>query len=195
MGVGAENQRYTIPEYLRLERDALDKHEYRNGEILTMGRVTGDHSLIAANIIAELGNRLKGKPCRVYESSLRLRVPRKVLYTYPDVSVVCGKPDLDPDDPFGETVTSARVIIEVLSPSTESYDRGEKFNYYRELDSLEEYVLVSQAACRIETFFRQSEGTWLLTPVSGLSGKVNLRSLEVELALSEVYAGVEFPEN
>jgi len=195
MGMPAEKQRYTISEYLRRERDALDKHEYRDGEIVMMAGGTGDHSLIMANVIRELGNILKGKPCHVYESNLRIRVPRKVLYTYPDVAVICGKRETDANDTFGETFTNPRLIVEVLSPSSEAYDRGEKFGYYRELDSLQEYVLVSQEACRIETFFRQSEGTWLLTPVSGLSAKVNLRSVEVELPLSEVYAGVEFPQS
>ena len=150
------------------------------------------HSLIVANVIRELGNRLKGKPCRVFESNLRIRVARKVLYTYPDAAVICGPGQVDPNDPSGESVTNPRVIVEVLSPSTEAHDRGEKFDFYRELDSLEEYVLVSQAAARVETFWRQGEGAWLFTAVSGVHAAARLRCLEIELPLAEVYAGIEF---
>jgi Uma2 family endonuclease len=192
MGLPAERQRYSIAEYLHRERSASDKHEYRDGEILLMAGGTVDHSLIVANVIRELGNLLKGKPCRVFDSNLRVRIPRKVLYTYPDVSVICGPRETDPNDSAGETLTNPRLIVEVLSPSTEAYDRGEKFDRYRELDSMVEYVLVSQETPRIETFFRQADGTWLLTPVSGLASSSKLRSVEVELPLGEVYAGVEF---
>jgi Uma2 family endonuclease len=146
----AEKQRHSIAEYIRRERDALDKHEYRDGQILLMAGGTADHSLIVANAIREIGNRLKGKPCHVYDSNLRVRIPRTILYTYPDATILCGPRQLDPDDPSGETVTNARVIVEVLSPSTEAYDRGEKFDRYRQLDSLEEYVLISQATPRLE---------------------------------------------
>lgn len=193
MGLPAEKQRYTIAEYFQHERSALDKHEYRDGEILLMAGGSNDHSLKIANVIAALHGRLKGKPCRVYDSNLRVRIPRKVLYTYPDVSVICGKSEPDANDSAGETVTNPRLIVEVLSPSTEAYDRGEKFDRYRELESLQEYVLVSHEAPRVETFFRQPDGAWLLTPVSGLGASAKLRSLDIELPLSEVYSGIEFP--
>jgi Uma2 family endonuclease len=193
MGLAAEKQHYSIAEYLQRERNALDKHEYRDGEVFLMAGGTGDHSLIVANIIGEFRNRLKGKPCRVYDSNLRIRIPRTVLYTYPDVSIICGPRESDPNDPLGETFTNPTLIAEVLSESTEAYDRGEKFDRYRQLDSLQEYVLVSQQTARIETFFRQSEGAWLLTPVSGLNFTAKLQSIEIELPLAEVYAGIEFP--
>lgn len=153
---------------------------------------TVDHSLIIANVIREIGNRLKGKPCHVFDSNLRVRIPRTVLYTYPDATVLCGARQLDPEDPSGETVVNPKVIVEVLSASTEGYDRGEKFDRYRQLDSLEEYVLVSQGTPRVETFWRQAEGTWLFTAVSGREGVARLRSLGIEVPLGEVYGGIEF---
>jgi len=185
---------FTISDYLNRERDSLEKHEYRDGEILAMSGGSARHSLISANVIRELGNRLKGKPCRVYDSNLRIRIPRSVLYTYPDASVVCDAPQVDPDDPLKETVINPTVVVEILSPSTEAYDRGEKFGRYRQLDSLKQYVLVSQSMPRIELFLRHGDGAWLFTAFSGVEATADLASLRITLALSEVYAGVDFSE-
>jgi Uma2 family endonuclease len=184
---------YSLEEYLRLERDASDKHEYRDGEILAMAGGTPNHSLIAANVIGEARQKLKGKPCRIYESNLRVRIPRKTLYTYPDASIICGAPQYDPQDRGEQTVLNPRVIIEVLSPTTEAYDRGEKFDRYRELESLKEYVLISQSVPRIETFIRYDGGSWLFHSWSGLDVSVILRSVEVKIPLAEVYADIPFP--
>ena len=194
MGMPVEKPRsYTVSEYLRIERDSTDKHEYRDGQILAMAGGTGNHSLIALNVGGELRSRLNGKPCRAYNSDLRIRIPRTPLYTYPDVSVICGPSRYDPNDPHNETATNPRLLVEVLSPSTEGYDRGEKFSRYRMLDSLEEYVLVSQDTPRVETFFRRPDGAWLFTPVTGLESSVRLASIEIEIPLAEIYANVEFP--
>jgi Uma2 family endonuclease len=193
MGLAATHPRISIAEYLQRERESLDKHEYRDGEILLMSGGSVNHSLIVANASRSIGNRLEGKPCRVYDSNLRVRIPRTVLYTYPDATVICGKPEFDPNDSAGETVTNAKLIVEVLSPSTEGYDRGEKFHRYLQLDSLHEYVLVSQVAPRIEVFYRQAGGGWLFSPYSGVEQVASLRSLQIELPLREVFAGVEFP--
>jgi Uma2 family endonuclease len=193
MTLPVEEHRATIAEYLQRERQSLDKREYRDGEVLLMAGGTADYSLIVANVIREVGNRLKGRPCHVYDSNLRVRIPRTVLYTYPDATVICGPRQIDPEDPYGETVTNPRVVIEVLSPTTEAYDRGEKFDRYRLLDSMEQYILVSQTAPRIETFLRQDGGNWLFTPFSGQTAIAKLRSLEIDLPLAEVYAGIQFP--
>lgn len=193
MGLPAEKHRYTVSEYLQYEQEALERHEYRNGEIIAMAGGTYNHSLIVANTIRELGIALKGKPCRVLDSNLRIRSRRVPLFTYPDISVVCGEPQFDPDDRSGQTIINPRVLIEVLSPSTEAYDRGAKFNFYRQLEPLEEYVLISQDAPRIETFYRQPEGTWLFAAVGELESRVRLRSLGLELLLQEIYSGVTFP--
>lgn len=192
MGSPLQRSVYSISDYLRRERESLDRHEYRDGDILPMPSGSADHSLIVANVIGEVGNHLKGKPCRVYDSNLRVRIPRTVLYTYPDASIICGPRETDPNDPTGETVTNPKVVIEVLSPNTEAYDRGEKFSRYRQLDSLQEYILISQDTPGIESFLRQPEGTWILTPTSGLETSARLQSLGIELSLAEVYAGIEF---
>jgi Uma2 family endonuclease len=191
MGLPVEKRRHTISEYLSFERTARERHEYLDGEILAMAGGSYNHSLILANLIGEIRNVLKGKPCRVLESNLRVRIPRTPLYTYPDASIVCGKPQFDPNDEANETVTNPRVLIEVLSSSTEGYDRGEKFTRYRQMDSLEEYVLVSQDVARVETFRRQADGTWLFSAYSGGEAVLKLTGLGIEIPLAEIYAGVE----
>lgn len=194
MGLPVEQKRrYTLAEYFELERTSAEKHEYVDGEILMMAGGSENHSLIITNTIRSIGNRLQGKPCRVYESNLRIRIPRTPLYVYPDISIICGPTQRDPDDHTGNSVTNPRLVIEVLSPSTEGYDRGRKFERYMKLESLEEYVLVSQETARVESFWRREGGSWLLTPVSGIEGAAKLRSLDIELPLREIYAGVEFP--
>jgi Uma2 family endonuclease len=180
-----------VSEYLVFERAAHERHEYRDGEILAMAGGTYKHGLILANVIRELGNALKGKPCRALESNLRVRIPRTPLYTYPDASVVCGEPKYDPSDEALETITNPRVLLEVLSPSTEGYDRGAKFTRYRQIETLEEYVLISQDVPRVEVFLRHADGTWLFTAFSGLETRAKLAALGIELPLAEIYAGVE----
>ncbi len=192
MSRASPRQLYSIGEYLSREKKALEKHEYRDGEIISMAGGTADHSLITANLIGELGNRLKGKPCRVYDSNLRVRIARTILYTYSDASVICGEREMDPNDPTGETSTNPRLIVEVLSPSTEAYDRGDKFSRYRQIESLQEYLLVSSAAARVEVFYRQVDGEWLFTAFSGMDATAILRSVETQLPLTEIYSGINF---
>lgn len=183
----------TVREYFRLEEDSLEKHEYRDGELINMAGSTENHSLITANIIGEVRNRLKGSGCRVYDSNLRVRFGKKVRYAYPDATVICGESRYDPLDPRRSTVTNPRLIVEVLSESTEAYDRGEKFHGYLELPSFVEYVIVSQNKARVETLFRQPDGTWNLATFNGREAVARLRSLDIELSLSEIFAGIEFP--
>ena len=185
--------RLSVQEYLRQEVTALEKHEYRNGEVVGMAGGTPEHSLIIMNFGGELRNRLKGGPCRVYESNLRIHIPRDSLYTYPDLSVICGQLQLDRSDRTRTTVTNPRVLVEVLSRTTEGYDRGDKFRQYLTIDTLEEYVLVSQALPRIETFFRQPDGAWMFTHAMGVDAVVKIRSFGIDVPLSETYAGIVFP--
>jgi Uma2 family endonuclease len=192
MTIPVENRRYSIAEYLRLEEKAVDRHEFHDGEILAMSGGSYSHSCIVSNLNRFLGNRLEGKPCRPLDSNMRVRIPRLAKYFYPDTSVVCGRPEFDIDDPKKTTIVNPRVVIEVLSDSTESYDRGEKFDLYRELESLEEYVLVSQRQPLVETFIRQTDGAWLFNPWKGIEASVLLRALQISVPLAEVYAGVEF---
>lgn len=186
-------RRFTAEEYLAGERDAQDKHEYYHAEVFAMSGGSPDHSLISSNVNREVGNLLKGKPCRAYESNLRIRIPRTTLYTYPDVSVICGERQFDPLDTRKETVTNPALIIEVLSPSTETWDRGGKFRNYQQMDSLREYVLVSTNKPLVETFLRQDDGNWIYHAAAGVEAVVRLNSLGIQLALSEIYSGVEFP--
>ena len=185
--------RFTPEEYLRRERDSLQKHEYYHGEVFAMAGGSPDHALIASNVTRELGNRLKGNTCRVYSSDLRVRIPRTTLYTYPDVTVICGERQFDPLDANRETVLNPALIVEVLSPTTESWDRGGKFQNYREIESLREYVLVSWDKALVETFLRQPDGTWVLNPTAGREAVAPLKSLGIELPLAEIYDGVELP--
>jgi Uma2 family endonuclease len=186
-------RRYSIEEYLRIADDSLDKLEYVDGEIVSMAGGTYNHSLISENCGRELGIRLKGKQCRVLDSNLRVGIPRTPRYMYPDRLVICGKPEFDPRDKKSLSVTNPRLVVEVISSSSERSDRGEKFTRYRKLESLQEYMLVSQERPQVETYFRQPDGTWLFSPYFGMDAIIRLRSLEMDLPLTEIYAGVEFP--
>jgi Uma2 family endonuclease len=189
----SKRKRLTLAEYFRLEQDTSERHEFRDGEAVAMSGGTGEHSLIIANLIGEVRNRLKGKPCRVYDSNLRIAVDRGARYVYPDASVICGPVEYDPADTARHTATNPRVIVEVLSPSTEGYDRGEKFRRYLKVPGFEEYVLVSQAVPVVEIYTRQGDGSWAFRVFDGMDAVARLRVLEVDLPLSEVFAGVEFP--
>lgn len=191
MTMPAPTQRFTPQEYLRLEQAADGvRHEFHAGEVLAMSDGTYRHSRINANTIRAVGNRLEGSPCFVLESNMRVRLEREDRYVYPDASIVCGEPRFDPLDKSETTITNPRVLIEVLSESTEAYDRGAKFTAYRDLESFEEYVLISQKDARVETFTRQSDGTWIFAAYEGLHAVALLRAQRIELPLAEVYAGL-----
>jgi Uma2 family endonuclease len=181
---------YTPEEYLAMEREAQEKSEYYSGQIYAMAGGSPEHNLIGFNIAGLLHARLRGSPCRGFTSDQRVRVTETGLYTYPDVTVVCG--ELQFDDARRDTLTNPALLIEILSPSTEAYDRGEKFAHYRRIESLQEYVLIAQDQPRVERFLRQSDGTWNYRAAEGVEGRLRLESVGVELLLSEVYEGVEF---
>ncbi len=178
-------------EYLAQERaEELQKHEYRDGEVVPMPGTSFTHTRIVANIIRALGNQLEGSDCEAVSNDLRvLAAGEGKLFTYPDVVVVCGEPAFL-DDAF-DTLLNPTLLLEVLSPSTKDYDRGGKFARYRALDSLQEYVLVAQDEPLIELYARQPENRWLLSEVRGRSEAVALASIGCRLALSEVYRKVE----
>lgn len=183
----------TIREYLDFEASAESKHEFVDGEIIDMSGGSEPASLITTNILIGLGNALKGKPCRAYDSNLKVRVGNKPRYRYPDALVICGQSEFDPDDKRKHTITNPKLIVEVLSPSTERIDRVEKFADYRSIPSFEEYVLVSEHWPTIETYFRQKDGTWLFDSKTGLDAITRLRSLNIELRHADVFANIEFP--
>src|SRR5438045_511349 len=156
MGLPAQVRHYTLDEYFEIERNSPEKFEYRDGLVVNLSEVIGmaggalPHSRITVNVITALSSRLKAGPCAVYSSDLRVRIPRKTLWAYPDVTVICGKARVETIPGIGDTATNPQIIVEVLSPSTEAYDRGDKFARYREIESLREYMLVSQNEARVE---------------------------------------------
>lgn len=193
MTMPATRRHFTVEQYLQHERDALEeRHEFRDGELVAMSGGTVIHSRIIVNCIRGIGNRLVGKSCDVYDSNLRVRITRGRLYSYPDATVICGGPIIDPDDRSGETVTNPQLVLEVLSPSTELYNRRTKFDRYRELESFREYVLISQESPRVETYFRRDDGSWTFDVAAGVDALARLRSIEIDVPLAELYAGVTF---
>lgn len=179
-------------EYLASERAAETKHEYYDGEIVAMVGASRNHNLIAGNTFASLHRQFRQRPCDVYWGDMRVRVGSVRIYTYPDVTAVCGEPHFADDQ--ADTLLNPMVIVEVLSPSTESYDRGEKFPRYRTLNSLREYILIAQDASLVEHFIRQTDDYWLLSTVSGLDATLHLPSIECELALRDIYEKVAVAE-
>jgi Uma2 family endonuclease len=182
--------RLTPEQYLEAERAAEFRHEYYNGQMYAMSGGSFQHFQIIGNITAELHSRLKTRPCAVGSSDLRLRVSPDGLYTYPDVIVICGDPRFADDQ--RDTLLNPALIVEVLSPSIEAYDRGFKSAQYRTLESLEEYALVSQAEPRVEVFRRQTGGHWLLSEATGLEAVCRFESLDCAVPLAEIYAKVIF---
>ncbi|MGZ8842294.1 MAG: Uma2 family endonuclease [Pyrinomonadaceae bacterium] len=180
-------------EYLRLERQAEYKSEYLNGEIFAMTGASRNHNLITVNISRELSQQLKGRPCEVYSADMRVKVLWNGLYTYPDVAVVCGEPKFE--DGQIDTLLNPTVLFEVLSPSTERYDRIAKSSYYRTIDSLKEHLLVAQDEVRLEQYVRQADGQWLLFEYLTLESTVRLDSLESSLLLADVYERINFDPN
>jgi len=206
MSMPAEKpRRYTLDEYFAMEAAMPEaKLEYRDGEIVNIrelqaldpqGMAGGSfrHVQISGNVLACLRTALHESPCNAYGSDLRVQIVSKSLFFYPDVTVVCGKPDLEQRSGIGETLRNPKLLVEVLSPSTEAYDRGIKFHRYFEIPSLEEYVLISQNEPRVEVYLRREDGTWLLTSFNGLEKNIRLASINIEIPLREIFAGVEFP--
>jgi Uma2 family endonuclease len=185
-------RQYTVDEYFQMEERSVERHEYHDGEIFCMAGGTSEHSTITSNVIIALGNALKGTPCRPYDSNLRVGVSTKTKFVYPDVPVACGPLQHDPRDTTRGTILNPRVVIEVLSRTTEAYDRGRKFEFYRDVESMQEYVLVSQREPVIETFLRKGHGDWAIATARGLEATVRLQSLNISIPLLEVYDGVAF---
>ena len=181
---------YTIEEYLELEEKADYKSEYLDGRILAMSGGTPKHSAIGSNIGREMGNLLKRGPCQVYNSDLRVTIMQTGLMTYPDITVVCGEQHFHPRDK--DSLINPTVLFEVLPPSTEPYDRVEKWAHYQKLDSLQAYVLVSQTEARVEQYARLEDSSWKFTVVEGLAASLFLPSLGCALPLAEVYDRVTF---
>lgn len=182
--------RLTPEEYLALERQADTRSEYLDGEMFAMTGATRWHNLVTTNLSRDLSTQLKRRACEVYSSDQRVHVPRTGLYTYPDVVVVCGEPRFQ-DDQL-DTLLNPKLLIEVLSPTTEGYDRGKNFEHYQSVESIAEYLLVDQTRPRVEHYFRQDGNRWVLTVLASLDATVALPSIQCELALAEIYDKVVF---
>jgi Uma2 family endonuclease len=178
-------------EYLIQERRAEFKSEFYRGETFAMAGTSREHNLIAANITAEANLQLRNRPCELYAGDMRVCVSATGLYTYPEVVIVCGEPRFL-DDEF-DTLLNPAVLIEVLSESTEAYDRGTKSKHYRQLESLREYVIVSQTEPLCEALRRQKDGGWELHDAASLDAELVLESVGVRLPLAEIYRKVTFP--
>ncbi len=181
-------QYLTPKEYLARERRAEYKSEYYRGEMSAMSGASREHNLIAGNVSREAGNQLRDRPCEVYQSDMRVKVHPTGLYTYPDVAVVCDEPQFE--DAEVDTLLNPTVLFEVLSESTQDYDRGKKFEHYRKLESLREYIVVAQDKFHVEQFTRQPDNRWVLWETEDPEAVVRLPSIGCELALRDIYAKV-----
>jgi Uma2 family endonuclease len=184
--------RYSPEEYLAMEREAEFKSEYIDGEIIAMVGASERHNLIVTNLVIDLGTQLKKRACKVYTSDMRVDIRERYLYAYPDVIVVCGEAKFRCGEM--DNLLNPSLIIEVLSKTTENYDRGRKFIQYRRIESLQEYLLVAQDEPRIEQYLRQPSNEWLLSEFNGLETTIDLSSINCRLHLAEVYDKVDFPE-
>lgn len=178
-------------EYLEFERASDIKHEYINGEVYAMAGASWEHNQIFGATYASLFSQLRGKSCTVNPSDQRLKVMNTGVMTYPDISVICGEPIFAGEE--FDTITNPILIIEILSPSTEAFDRGEKFQHYRQIEILQEYLLISTDQARIEKYSKQASGQWMLTDDIGLETVLALPSIDCALALADIYENISLP--
>jgi Uma2 family endonuclease len=177
-------------EYFRQEENSVDKHEFINGEIFLMAGGSPRHNALTANVSAEVVIGLRGKPCTTYSSDMRISAGKGSFYSYADVSVVCGEPEFV--EGRKDTITNPILIVEVLSPSTENYDRGKKAELYRNIPSVQSYVLVDQARVYVEHFRRMEEGNWLLETLNELSQVLKIPALNLLIPLTSLYDKIQF---
>lgn len=178
-------------EYLLRERQAEYRHEYVAGQIVAMSGASRRHNLISFNMAREVSSRLKGRPCEGYAADMRIRLEGASFYTYPDIVAICGEPRFE--DSGLDTLLNPTVLVEILSPTTAAYDRGEKFAYYRQIASLQEYVLISQDHIRVELYTRQGD-LWLYRALETPDETLHLDSIDCHIPLTEIYDKIVFDE-
>lgn len=184
------NKQYiTIAEYLRREKPSLEKHEYYKGEIFAMAGASPRHNVVCKNIYIGLGIRLLGKPCQPYGSDMRIHIPENTLYTYPDISIICNDFISSAEDE--DSIILPTVLIEILSPSTNSYDRNGKFKLYQDIPSLKEYILIDSESISVEAFIKNVSGQWKLEEYTSLESKLSILSIGVSIPLEEIYRGTK----
>jgi Uma2 family endonuclease len=181
---------FTIAEYLEMENAAVEKNEYYRGEIFAMSGAKINHNKIAGNTYAYLHQQLKGKKCQPFNSDMRVHIEKNTLFTYPDISVFCDEVKTLNNDEYNALNPS--IIVEVLSPSTKSYDRGDKFKLYRDIPTLKEYILVDSTSIGIEAYRINNSQHWELEEYKGLEEQLSIPSLQLAIAVHEIYDGVKF---
>jgi Uma2 family endonuclease len=189
---GFGKRKFTIEDYLETETGSVQKHEYYNGEIFLMSGTRLDHNVITANLMGLLCPKLKNSPCQVFGSDLRVYVEANGLFTYPDLSIVCGEPVTRENDEFNLMNPSG--IIEVSSPSTKEYDRGDKFKLYQELSTLREYVLIDSKSVLVEQFVKNANGEWILQRYNEPEEFLQIETVGISLSLKEIYDRTQFPK-
>ena len=187
--VSYQKKHMTEEEYLALEEQSEVKHEYYRGEMFAMSSVKIEHTRIAMNLSRDLGNHLRRKPCKPFNSDQRVYIEKNSLFTYPDLFVVCGKTETLNNDNFN--VLNPSIIIEILSSFTKSYDRGDKFKLYRDLPSLKEYILVDSEAISIEAFFINEQGFWQLREYDDSKSLLLIKTIELAIPLQDIYEDTE----
>jgi Uma2 family endonuclease len=175
----------SVEEYLQWEKESPVKHEYYKGEIFAMAGAGARHNVIYSNLFGSIAYRLKGKPCQPYGSDMRINIPENTLFTYPDISIICG--DIIPSPEDEDTATQPTVIIEILSPSSRQYDKGDKFMLYRQIPALTQYVLIDSESIHIESYSINERNHWELTEYKQLSDEVLFTSVEISVALADIY--------
>ena len=189
--MGAQELSYiTAEDYLATERLATEKHEYFEGEVFAMSGASIPHNLICKNTNGHLFIKLFGKKCQPFGSDLRMHIPKNSLYTYPDISIICG--DFDTTDDRFDTITNPTVLFEILSPSTSKYDRIIKFDLYRDIVSLKEYIMINSEKIQVLKHVCNPDNSWLMTVYESLDDVFSIQSIAVELKLSDIYFDVKF---
>ena len=183
-------EKISIKKYLEMENAAVEKHEYYKGEIFAMSGSKVPHNAISGNLYVALANRLKGKKCKPFNSDQRIHIPPNTLFTYPDISIICGEVITLNDDDYN--VLNPVTIIEVLSKSTKNYDRGEKFKLYRDISTLKEYILADSESIQIEVFRLNEKSHWELEEYNSINDLLHVKVIKEKIPLSEIYEGVKF---
>jgi Uma2 family endonuclease len=184
-------QHWTAADYLAFERSNPGKHEFVDGKIVLQAGGSRNHALIGTNVTSSLHQQLRHRPCMVYGSDMRVVIPQARRYVYPDISVVCGSASFE--DALDDTLTNPTLIIEILSPSTERYDRGKKFQCYQTLDSFQEYLLIAQDTTMIEHFVRRSDKLWTFDMIIDASAVIALTSIDCVLRIEDIYEKIVLP--
>eukprot|EP01012_Entosiphon_sulcatum_P009782 TRINITY_DN15607_c0_g1_i1.p1 TRINITY_DN15607_c0_g1~~TRINITY_DN15607_c0_g1_i1.p1 ORF type:complete len:201 (-),score=28.20 TRINITY_DN15607_c0_g1_i1:338-940(-) len=188
--VAYQKRRYTVEEYLEMEKESTEKHEYYQGEIFAMSGAGFNHNLIFSNVFGFLFSKLKGSKCIPFGSDMRMNIPENTLFTYPDISIYCNEvKHLNKDE---DTILHPTVIIEILSPSTKNYDRGKKFNLYKDIPSLKEYIMIDSESVSVEAYYVNEEKNWMLNKHIEISDTFSLVSMGFDVPLADIYERVHF---